>query len=118
MFGEKVIFLIRAANGIDELGNPVYAWEQIEVENCLVRPLSGSDAADSLRPDGVRAAYSVAVPKTYDGPSLKHARACLVARGMDAEEIDDALWVSGSPDITVPCPTYWNMIVEVGRMDG
>ena len=44
-----------------------------------MRPLFGEEVAGALRPDGVRALYSIALPKSYDGPPLAGARIALAA---------------------------------------
>ena len=129
MLGETVAVLTRRKTGEDEMGEPLYEWDSERVENVLVRPLSGfvrplsgSDLADSLRPDGIRVSYSLAFPKAWTAGKapgfLTHRRVALVARGMDERDADAALRVSGSPDRTVPCPTAWDTTAEVGRVDG
>ena len=122
MLGETVAVLTRRKTGEDEMGEPVYEWDSERVENVLVRPLSGSDLTDPLRPDGIRVSYSLAFPKAWTAGKapgfLAHRRVALVARGMDERDADAALRVSGSPDRTVPCPTAWDTIAEVGRTDG
>lgn len=122
MLGETVAVLTRRKTGEDEMGEPVYEWDSERVENVLVRPLSGSDLADSLRPDGIRVSYSLAFPKAWTAGKapgfLTHRRVALVERGMDERDADAALRVSGSPDRTTPCPTAWDTIAEVGRVDG
>ena len=122
MLGETVAVLTRRRTGEDEMGEPVYGWSAEQVENVLVRPLSGSDLTDPLRPDGIRVSYSLAFPKAWTAGKapgfLAHRRVALVARGMDGNDADAALRVSGSPDRTVPCPTAWDTIAEVGRTDG
>ena len=122
MLGETVAVLTRTKTGEDEMGEPVYKWSAEQVDNVLVRPLSGSDLTDPLRPDGIRVSYSLAFPKAWTAGKapgfLAHRRVALVARGMDGNDADAALRVSGSPDRTVPCPTAWDTIAEVGRTDG
>ena len=122
MQGQPVAVLTRRKTGEDEMGEPVYEWDSERVENVLVRPLSGSDLADSLRPDGIRVSYSLAFPKAWTAGKapgfLTHRRVALVARGMDERDADAALRVSGSPDRTAPCPTAWDTTAEVGRTDG
>jgi len=110
--------LARRALGTDAMGDPVWAWEGVAVPGCLVRPLTGEDAASAEGPDGVRAEYRVAFPKSYAGPPLRHARVALTDRGMDASDPEAALLVVGSPDATDPCPTPWNMLADVGRAYG
>lgn len=106
--------------GRDEMGEPVWEWDAETVDNCLVRPLSGSDIDEPERPDGVAAEYSVALPKAYTATMapLRHARVALVDRGMDPMDAEAALRVSGSPDVTRPCPTPWDVLAKVGRVHG
>lgn len=120
MRGECVAVLRRERVGVDAMGEPVYGWSSEEVEGCLVRPLSGGDLGDAKRPDGVVAEYSVALPKAYTASMvpLRHARVALVERGMDPSDADAALRVSGSPDVTRPCPTAWDVVLEAGRVHG
>lgn len=120
MMGERVAVLRRSKVDEDSMGEPVYDWAYEVVENCLVRPLSGSDIDEPERPDGVTAEYSVALPKGYTATMapLRHARVALVDRGMDAADAGAALRVSGSPDVTRPCPTLWDVVLECGRAYG
>lgn len=117
----------RTQDGTDPMGEPTYAWSHRDVDGVLVRPgpspeLGQGDAASGLRPDGVRVLFTIALPKGYDGPSLRHARVTLLEPryGMDRspEGWRTALAVSGDPAPTIPCPTRWDTIVEVGRTDG
>lgn len=117
MLGETVAVLTRTKSGTDEMGEPVWTWAAEQVQNCLVRPLSGSDIDVSERPDGVEAQYTIAFPKTFSG-KLTHARIALIERGMDQDDAEAALRVSGAPDITQPCPTEWNMLATVGVVNG
>ncbi len=120
MIGETVAVLRRVDGLPDEMGEPTATWESEEVENVLVRPLSGSDVQDAAHPDGVRAEYRLAFPKSYTatcGP-MRNARVAFLDRGMDAGDAASALIVSGCPDVTRPCPTDWDMVVEVGRVYG
>ena len=122
MLGETVAVLTRRQTGTDEMGEPVYEWESERVGNVLVRPLSGSDLTEPLRPDGIRVSYSLAFPKAWTAGKapgfLDHRRVALVDRGMDGADARTALRVSGSPDRTKPCPTAWDTTCEVGRVDG
>lgn len=117
--GETITVITASSNTTDEMGEPVKEWTSLEVGNVLVRPLSGDDESDEVRPDGVRAEYSLAFPKTAAEiiPRLKGARIALTARGMSTDP-EAALIVSGVPDITTPCPTPWNCLVSVGRVYG
>lgn len=120
MMGERVAVLRRTSTGVDAMGEPIYVWRAEHVDNVLVRPLSGMDMSDPKRPDGVTVQYMLAMPKTYTAAakSLRGCRVAFIERGMDETKPDDALRVTGSPDVTRPCPTAWDMHVEVGRADG
>lgn len=115
----------RVRAGSDPMGEPTYEWSPTDVSGVLVRPAAASDmergdSASDLRPDGVRVRFAIAFPKGYDGPPLRHARVTLLhpRYGMDPDDPASALAVSGDPAPTVPCPTPWDMIAEVGRTDG
>lgn len=120
MMGERVAVLRRSKAGEDAMGEPVWEWSAETVGGCLVRPLAGSDIDEPERPDGVTAEYSIALPKAYTATMapLRHARVALVDRGMDPKDAEGALRVSGSPDVTRPCPTLWDVVMEVGRAYG
>ena len=120
MLGERVAVLRRSKTGEDPMGEPVWEWDAETVEGCLVRPLAGTDIDEAARPDGVVAEYSVALPKSYTATMapLRHARVALVDRGMDPADAEAALRVSGSPDVTRPCPTLWDVVLECGRAYG
>jgi len=115
----------RSEAGRDPMDEPTWAWGHADVPGVLVRPgaapeMQRGDSASDLRPDGVRVLYTLAFPKGYDGPPLRHARVTLLepVYGMDPDDPEAALAVSGDPRPTIPCPTPWNMTVEVGRTDG
>ncbi|MBQ9058525.1 MAG: hypothetical protein IJ125_05025 [Atopobiaceae bacterium] len=123
--GKRVRVWTRNKLSEDAMGEPVWDWDYLDVENVLVRPLQGSedrqtDAARSLRPDEISVEFRLAFPKTYRGPKLAHARISLIDApwSMDIDNPDDALLVAGYPQPEDPCPTQWNMLVEVGRKDG
>lgn len=117
MLGELVAVLHRHKVGEDSMGEPVYEWNKVSVDNVLVRPLTGSELSDALRPDGVRVRYVLAFPKSYVG-DLSHARVALVERGMDEGDPEAALRVTGNADKTPQSPIAWDRSVEVGRVDG
>lgn len=114
----------RTATGTDPMGEPAYAWAHEDVGGVLVRTgTSGGVDDDGLRPDGVRVSFALSFPKGYDVTALSGCRVTLLDQryGMDQSETDGwatALIVSGQPYPQVPCPTSWDNLVEVGRVDG
>lgn len=119
MLGETVTVLFASEGAVDEMGEPTQTWTPVEVPNVLVRPLTGEDETDEVRPDGVRAEYTLAFPKTASEitPRLRGARVALTDRGQEVDA-DTAYRVSGAPDITRPCPTLWNATVQIGYLHG
>lgn len=110
MIGETVIVKYRESGGVDELNNPVWTYEEIEVTNVLVAPGASTDMPESTRPDGVTIEYTLYFPKDFTG-NLEHSQVSI--RG-------EWLYVVGSPrpfDL-VNCPTEWNMVAEVTRENG
>lgn len=120
--GEEVAVLRRVAVGEDSMGEPDYVWDADVVPGCLVKPSSGSDASEAGAPDAVRAAFSVALPKSYTAGKppayFEHARVALTSRGMDPSDPVAAFAVSGCPMRTDPCPTAWDTVLSCGRADG
>ncbi|MDD7203183.1 MAG: hypothetical protein SOV20_08805 [Coriobacteriales bacterium] len=116
MVGESVIVWQRVDGEKDSHGNVTKTWKAAAtVPGCLVRSASTSDLADEQRPDGAIVRYSIAFPKTYAGPALRGCRVTLPDRGM-AEA--DAMDVVGEPSSEPLAPTLWDMVCEVGRVDG
>lgn len=114
MLGETVTVWRREQTETDAMGEPIYSWTGETVEDCVIRPSSGADLKDALRPDGVRVTATVAFPKTYNNrDSLAYCR--LTFRDM---QFDEALYVSGHPTHIEPCPTKWDTLAEAGRVDG
>lgn len=122
MMGESIVLFDRSDTATDDFGNPVSEWTATTVDHCLVRPLNGSDANDSQRPDGVTISCTVALPKTFTANTtmerFKLSRVALIERGMDGTDPESALRVSGAPFRVVPCPTYWDTLLECGVDDG
>lgn len=117
MLGETIAVLRPSYGEPDEMGQPAVTWSVETVEGALVRPLSGSELNDALRPDGVRVRYAVSLPKGYHG-TLGRCRVALVARGMDPADAETAYRVTGPTDETPQSPLAWDRTVEVGRADG
>lgn len=120
--GEEIAVLRRVKAGEDGMGEPTYEWASETVANCLVKPNTGTDAAEDGRPDALTAALTVALPKSYTAGKppayFEHARVALTSRGMDAGDPDAAFCVNGCPMRTSPCPTSWDTVLSCGRADG
>lgn len=126
MLGERVRVWYPQNTSVDEMGEPVCTWAHEDVDNVLVRSVdagdfSRGDKAIALHPDGVRALFSLAFPKTYARKSLVGCRVSLIDEryGMSAESADDAMRVSGTPyPVHLVRPTQWDMVCEIGYIDG
>ena len=124
----------RTQTGTDPMNEPVYSWSHVDVRGVIVKHgssqslrqgelLGKGDTLSDVRPDGTRLSFVLGFPRDYDGPPLKHGRITLLrpTYGMDADETDgwkDALVVIGNPTKNPARPTRWDMLVEVGRVDG
>ncbi len=122
MMGEEIAVLRRSRAGEDSMGEPAYEWSSEAVAGCLVKPSAGSDASEAGAPDALKAAFSVALPKSYTAGKpptyFEHARVALTSRGMDPADPDAAFAVNGCPMRTSPCPTAWDTVLSCGRADG
>lgn len=117
MFTESVVVFHRDDSAVNELGETVTKWIPEKVSGVVVRPQTPEDEKNTLMPDGIRIRFRLAFPKTY-AQSLEHCRIALPARGMSETDADAAYIVVGAPQHTMPCPTLWDMICEVGKHDG
>ena len=109
--GETVYVRSDVESGTDPFGAPVIeAGALDEVSNVVVAPADPSDIADSVRPDGVKVAYTLHFPKDYEG-DLRGCR--VIVRG-------EPFCVVGDPQRTTDAatPGNYNMAVEVTRADG
>ena len=115
--GESIAVLRPIKTGVDEMGDPVVRWEVETVANAIVRPTSPDEVDAADRINGVRISYTIALPKSYTS-SLRHCRIALIDRGMNITDANAALRVTNDPDQVHPCPTAWNRLAYVGRVDG
>ena len=108
--GETVTVISYIDNGYDELGAPIKNPCAKNVQNVVVFPGARKDASEDTRPDGVVVAYTLHFPKTFK---------CDVT-GCDIIVRGHTCHVIGHPDRepTPPCPTKWNMTVEVSYIEG
>lgn len=113
---ETVCVFRRTEVGEDSMGEPEYEWASENVSGVLVKPLEGEELNDALRPDGIRVSYRLAFPKAYT-KDLTHTRIALVER-QDSTDLEKAFRVSKPADTLKACPTSWNRVVEIGRVDG
>ena len=99
-------------SGKDRFGNVIYTTTKTTVENVLVAPGATSDL-EAARPEGVRVAYTLHFPKTFNG-TLEGAIIELPAPWTGRYS------VIGEPTsyIDANTPTLWHMPVEVQAAHG
>lgn len=107
--GQSVEVIHMDEGALDELGSPIATERRETVQNVLVCPGATVDAVESMRPDGVTVAYTLAFPKPYAAD----------LRGAEVEIRGRRYRVVGDPQPCVEnCPTAWWMSAEVERYDG
>ena len=109
--GETVYVRSDVESGTDPFGAPVIeAGALDEVSNVVVAPADPSDIADSVRPDGVKVAYTLHFPKSFTGD----------LRGLMVKVRGEWFRVVGDPQRYTDenVPGQWNMAVKVARSDG
>lgn len=106
----ETVAVIRREQRYDELGEPIDGTEtREEVANVVVAPGATSDL-DASRPEGVKVAFTLCFPKTWEG----ELRGCSVeVRGTEYAVVGDPQRYS--PENT---PGEWNLTAEVTRTDG
>lgn len=108
--GETVTVISYTEGGYDELGAAIKQSIEKAVANVVVFPGASKDASEDIRPDGVVVAYTLHFPKTFKDDIM----------GCDVIVRGHKCHVIGHPDRmpTPPCPTKWNMTVEVSYVEG
>ena len=107
--GEAVYVISYIPNGNDELGAPIMMEVTKEVKRVVVFPGARKDASEDTRPQGVVVAYTLHFPKTFKDD----------VTGCDVIVRGHRCHVIGHPDREPPpCPTNWNMTVEVSYVEG
>jgi hypothetical protein len=116
---ETVTVLKPAESGVDSYGDPIETWEPEEIPGCLVYELSGEDAVDRVRPDGVTVSARVQLPDAaMAGRPRGWLRGCRMALTGRGQEQEDAYDVVGSPERNPGMPTRWGTTIELGRAVG
>lgn len=109
LIATEPVSVIKRTQVFDDVGDVVDVVESVETIDCAVVPGATSDL-DATRPNGVRVAYTLHFPKTYEGG----LRACEVeVRGRRYSVVGDPRHYT---DANAPGP-FW-MPVEVGDVDG
>lgn len=109
--GEKVTVVTRERIGTLPGNTPQYGDVETVVDNVLVAPGTGDDVVGSIRPDGVKVAWTLHFPKTYTG-SLRGAR--VKVRGGDARPVIG----DPAPYTLANTPTRWWMPVQLEDVEG
>lgn len=97
---------------LNELGEAIDGDDSYTVDNVVIRPKTPMDNIDMLHQQGAFVRFVIALPKGFHG-NLRACKVELVSRG-DTTRYD----VIGQPEKTVPCPTAWDTICELGVYDG
>lgn len=108
--GERVTLLFEQPGTTDPFGNPTPGEpRKLDVDGVLVAPGASSDVVESNRPDGVRVALTLHLPKTYADGAFDGA----VVRGKQYRSVGAPLvWTESNT------PTQWNMQQEMEAVDG
>lgn len=61
--GVTITLLNKVQTGVDDLDNPIYVDEEIQVDDVLVAPVSTDDFNDTISLYGRKAVYQLAIPK-------------------------------------------------------
>ena len=110
--GETITLTTRSRNGVDEGNNPVWQDDEPEqVGNVLIAPGDQSNAAGSIRPDGIQIAYTLYFPRSWPYRSLRGA-------SIRIDQADYRVVGDPRPYRAGISPTRWNLVVQVQGGDG
>lgn len=111
MKGETITLIHRTPAGHDPGGGIIWDTEQETVEDVLIQDGSQSNSTDPTRPDGIRTAKTIHMPRAWPYRSLRGAKA--VIDGVAYTVIGDPRPYTGG--ITL---TRWNLTVELAATRG
>lgn len=108
--GERVAVITVTNGEVDAFGVPERATQTVWVDDVLVAPGPARDVNGSIRPDGVRVAYTMHFPKSFSDDLT----------GAEVEVRGERFTVIGSPKpyTVANTPTRWWMPVEVEATRG
>lgn len=61
--GMTIVLYEKTPAGVNSFGEQIFEEETVEVEDCLVSPVSAEDVVSDLRLYGKKAVYQIAIPK-------------------------------------------------------
>lgn len=135
---ERVAVLKRTQTGTDSMGEPTYEWKSEVVDKVLVSVsgvsvtsngfsgrntiFTSGDTSFNRRYEGAKTLVTLAFPmawaKTKPDGYLRNARIALIDRGMDANDPEQAFYVSGIPMRSSVSPNTWGLSVEAWKASG
>lgn len=109
--GQTVTVQSQATTGVDELNNPVTAWQdEATVHDVLVAPASTDDLTGSIRPQGDEVVLVAHFPRTYTA-SLRGRR--VVVDGTTYDVVGDP-----RPYQPANTPGRWDRPVHLKEVTG
>lgn len=106
MRGETITLIHRVKAGEDPGGGIIWNTREEQVDDVLIQDGSQSNSTDPTRPDGIRTAKTIHMPRAWPYRSLRGAKARI--DGVEYTVIGDPRPYTGG--IT---PTRWNLTVEL-----
>ena len=110
--GITVTLIQRTQTGIDPFHDPIYADEEVDVDNVLVAPVvtGGSEVLDNVTTEGRKAVYQLAIPKgdthIWEGQRVRFFGTVWRVIGKPSMGIEELI------------PLAWNKIVKVEAANG
>ena len=107
--GVSVVLHVRSVKENDPLGNPIYKYKDVTVNNVLWNATTASDLIDTSRLEGTKELYTLAIPKGDANTWLENT---VTFRGKTYHCYAES---EGMESLT---PLEWNKKVLVERFDG
>lgn len=102
--------LSKRQNGTDAFNRPVYAEDEISVENVLIAPVSDAEVLDTLNLTGRKAVYQLGIPKNdthdWEGQRVRFFGETWRVIGKPVRGMDELI------------PLDWNLKVKVESIHG
>lgn len=111
MRGETITLIHRVKAGYDPGGGIIWNTREEQVDDVLIQDGSQSNSTDPTRPDGIRTAKTIHMPRAWPYRSLRGAKARI--DGVEYTVIGDPRPYTGGMT-----PTRWNLTVELADTRG
>jgi len=107
--GTTIVLYEKNKTGENDIGEPIYSEQQVEVEDVLVAPVTSDDLVNNLALHGKKITYQLAIPKG-DTHNWKDAKVSVLGQ-------DFTVYTDPIEGIEENIPLSWNKKVYLEKYE-